>query len=111
MNKPNNDEMDILWQCLIYGGAGSIAGVAALLRTNEPLDRRAFWAAVLNSGMFSIAAGIGIVWNYGEQHFLLAVTLSILSGLGGNALIDFMFGLAKLYFKKKLRHDEDNRGQ
>ena len=105
MPKPNTEEMDILWQCLIYGGAGSIAGVAALLRTGDPLDRRAFWAAVLNSGMFSIAAGFGIVWHYGGQHFLLAVTLSILSGLGGNALIDFAFGMAKLYFKKKLRNE------
>jgi len=108
MTKPNTEEMDILWHCLIYGGLGSMAGVAALLRTNEPLDRRAFWAACLNSGLFSIAAGIGIIWNYGQQHFLLAVTLSILSGLGGNALIDFAFGLARLYFKKRL-HDDDKK--
>jgi len=103
--------IDILWKCLIFGGFGSLAGVAALLRSGANLDRRAFWTAVLNSGLFSISAGLFIQYYLGPGHEIFAVVFAILSGLGGNALIEFAFGLAKIYMKNKLRDERKNKGQ
>ena len=98
--------VDILWQCLLLGGLGSIAGLAALLRAKgELLTKRAFFAALLNSGLFAIGMGIYVVHQLGSQNLPIAIALSILAGLGGSALIDFLIGALKIFVTKKLGDD------
>ena len=101
----STEDIYILWDCLIYGGLGSLAGIAAQLRSAEPLTKRSFFSALINSAMFSIAIGYFIIWKYGETNYLLAIVLSILSGLGGTSLVDFAFGLAKMYFKRRVDYE------
>jgi hypothetical protein len=100
----NNINIDTLWACVISGGLGSLAGVAALLRSNrsDELSRKDFWTAILNSGLFSMAIGAFIVWKLGTDETLLAIVLSILSGLGGNALVDFSLGMFKMWARKQV---------
>jgi len=98
-------EIYILWQCLIAGGLGSLAGVAALLRSKEELGRRAFWAAALNSGLFSSCIASVLIWNIGSEHLLLAVAISILSGLGGYSLLDFTIGAARIAISRILNRN------
>jgi len=87
--------LDILWQCITMGGLGSVASIGALLRSPEELTRRKFWAAVINSGLFSAAIGMVTLWKIGSDHLLLAMTLSILSGLGGYSILDIVLGTVK----------------
>jgi hypothetical protein len=101
---PQN-KTDILWLCLLLGGLGSLAGVAALLRSGNRLERRTFWAALLNSGMFALAMGALIFHQFGADQWLLATAVSVLSGLGGHALIDFTLGAIKLSLKHKFGDD------
>ena len=99
--------IDLLWQCLLMGGLGSLAGLAALLRSSGKLDRRSFWASLLNSGMFSLAMAAMVFHHFGSEKWLLAIVVSALSGLGGHALIDFALGAIKLALQNKLGGDGD----
>ena len=101
------DDIDLFWRCLITGGLGSLAGVAALLRSGQPLSRRAFWTALLNSGLFSLSIGSYVLWKMGEENFLFAVVLSVLAGLGGNALIDFALGVMRTMLQKRFEDNDD----
>jgi len=107
------EHADVLWLCLITGSIGSIAGVAALLRSSGELDRRAFWASILNSGMFSTGISAFTIWHMGSEHMLLAISLSILAGLGGNDLLVFSLGVLRLIIKgrsgiiEELKHDDE----
>lgn len=71
-------------------GLSSFAGLAALLRSGQPLSKRLIASAILNSGLFGLA--VAMIWRelYGETRypwFMLGV--SLLAGLGGNSLLDF----------------------
>lgn len=68
----------------------SVSGLAAMLRSNQPLSWRLVFAAWLNSGIFGFA--IFIIWleYWGiEKHVFLAFGICALAGLGGVSLIDF----------------------
>jgi len=105
----SNNNQDIFWQCVLMGGLGSVASVGALLRSPEELSRRKFWSAAINSGLFSVAIGMGTIWKIGNEHLLLAMTLSILSGLGGYSLLDIVLGTIRTLIisnASKYRDDE-----
>lgn len=91
----DNKGIDPLWLLLICGPLGSLAGYAALLRSGQPLDKRAFIASILNSGLLAIAIAVGVFQYLGTQNPWLVILLSILSGLGGMAMIDFALALFK----------------
>ena len=95
--------MDIFWQCIVMGGLGSIASIGALLRSPEELTRRKFWAAAINSGLFSAAIGMVTLWKIGSDHLLLAMTLSILSGLGGYSILDIVLGSIRMVIISRTR--------
>ncbi len=101
-------DVDILWQCLLTGGLGSIAGLGALLRNPGELDRRSFLAAIINSGLFSLAAACLIFWKFGTNQVPLAIAVSIMTGLGGHSLLDFALGAIRLALTQKLRTDDDD---
>jgi hypothetical protein len=90
-----SEGIDPLWLLVILGPIGSIAGVAALLRSQSKLDRRAFFAALLNSGLLAVVVACGLFHYYGTQVVWLVISVSILSGLGGIALLDFILALAR----------------
>ena len=75
-----------------------IAGLAALLRTANPINPRQWLSSFLNSGLFGV--GLTLLWYhyYGENHkhspvFIIGV--SLLAGLGGVSLLDFFFAAVK----------------
>jgi len=74
----------------------SFAGLAALLRSGIPLSWRLVTSAFLNSGLLGVA--VAMIWTelYGDVKypwFMLGV--SILAGLGGTSLVDFVFQLIR----------------
>lgn len=89
-------------------GLSSLAGVAALLRSNKILDPRTVIAAFLYSGLFGLV--IGLVWfNYfapANHYFLVGV--SGLAGLGGVSLIDVLVQLITRGVSVKIHVDPDN---
>lgn len=89
------DGIDPLWLLLILGPLGSFAGLAALLRSGQPLTRRAFFSALLNSALFSIVVAVGVYHYFGTDKIWLVIGLSILSGLGGVTLLDFTLSLLR----------------
>lgn len=94
--------IDPLWLLLMLGPIGSIAGCAALLRSGGELTRRAFWTAILNSGLMSIAIGSAMVWKFGMTEVWLTVSVSIFAGLGGTAAVDFALAALMQIAKKKV---------
>ena len=80
----------------------SFAGLAALLRSQQPLTGRAIVSAVINSAIFGLAVGWWLLWRVGSEHFGLIVSVSALSGLGGTAAIDFCIELLKTMLRNKV---------
>lgn len=67
----------------------SLAGLAAILRSGRRLSPRTIVSAVLNSGMLGLA--IACTWyHYWPAHLWFILGVSILAGLGGLSLIDFV---------------------
>lgn len=74
----------------------SVGGLAALLRSNQPLTVRAVVACILYCGMLGFI--IGALWmkEYGlagDPYFILAV--SGLAGIGGVSVVDLVIIAAK----------------
>lgn len=70
----------------------SFAGLAALLRSGAPLSWRLGVSAFLNSGLFGVA--VAMLWCelYGDVKYpWFVLSISILAGLGGTSLLDFVF--------------------
>jgi hypothetical protein len=88
------------FQYLLAGSLGSLGGVAALLKGEDQLTGRSFWAGLL--GGFLLGVGIcALVFHfYGPQHSPLSIMLSAFAGLGGWTFIDFTVGLLKTIAKK-----------
>ena len=85
----------------LFGGifiASSLAGLAALLRSRQPLHWRAVMSALLNSGF--IGTIIALVWyaQYNNTNIYFLIGVSVLAGLGGAATIDFAFQYARSKF-------------
>ena len=79
----------------------SLAGLANLLRTNQPLTKIAVASVMLNSGLFGIVVASYMIHQLGSESLLLTLAVSTLSGLGGNAVIDFAFEIFKSAIKSK----------
>lgn len=106
----DRDDIDILWVCLITGGLGSLGGLAAHLRMGGEVTRRAFATAMLNSGLFSLSIGCFVVWKMGFDDLILAIVVSVLAGLGGSALLDFVIGMFKVWVRQKVESDGNDKG-
>lgn len=77
-------------------GISSFAGLAALLRSGKSMSTRLIVSALLNSGLFGMA--VAMCWRelYGDaKHPWFMLGVSLLAGLGGTSLIDFVFVAAK----------------
>lgn len=73
-------------------GISSVAGLAALLRSRQKLTTRYILSACLNSGCFG--AGVAMIWYEwygGAQYPWFMLGVSLLAGLGGTSLMDFVF--------------------
>lgn len=84
----------------------SLAGLANLLRSDKKLTYRSVASVVLNSGLFGCAVAAAMLTKYGEEGALLIVAVSILSGLGGNALVDFCLEVIRSIIRKQSGIDE-----
>jgi hypothetical protein len=94
----------------------SVGGLAALLRSNQPLTVRAVVACILYCGMLGFI--IGALWmkEYGlagDPYFILAV--SGLAGIGGVSVVDLVIIAAKrsgiklvLSRGKDSKHDDED---
>ena len=97
-------DIDRMWQYLLAGGLSSVASLGAHLRTGGELTKRAFWTAVLNSGLLGVAIGAVLIWKVGYNHLPLIIAVSILAGLGGMSFVDFILGMARLAVKRQVKH-------
>jgi len=86
------------WLLAAIFPACSFAGLAALLRSHQPITARAIASATLNSGLFGVAVASAMIHYHGWESVHLTIGASILSGLGGNAALDFGIQLVKAYF-------------
>jgi hypothetical protein len=94
--------MDDKWSILmILFPVCSFSGLAALLRSEQPLTRRAVASASLNSGLFGVAIGGLMIHKFGLDSLHIIIAISILAGLGGNASIDFANELWRAYVRGK----------
>lgn len=71
----------------------SFAGLAALMRSGRKMTKRAVASAMLNSGLFGLAVGFGLIHLKGPEHMFFIWCVSISAGLGGNTAIEFALGL------------------
>ena len=96
------ESIDPLWLLVILGPLGSLAGCAALLRSGNALSKRAFWTAILNSGLMSVGVATLMFKIYGPEEIWLTISISIFSGLGGNAFIDFVLAALMRFAEKRI---------
>jgi len=99
--KMEHQGIDPLYLLLLLAPLGSLAGCAALLRSGQELSKRAFWTAILNSGLMATAIASGMFWHFGTEEAWLTISVSIFAGLGGTAVIDFMLALLISWVKNK----------
>lgn len=94
---------NVKWWMVLLGLAPlcSFAGLAALLRSRQKPTYRAIASAMLNSGLFGVAIGAGMLWKFGTESFLLIIFVSTLAGLGGNAALDFGVELFMSWIRSK----------
>ena len=89
------------WLVLIIFPTCSLSGLAALLRSNQPLTYRAIASAALNSGFFGVAVACLLIHYFGASALHITLGVSVLAGLGGNAALDFVLELLKSYVRSK----------
>ena len=63
---------------------------------------------MLNSGMFALVFGSYVIYKLGTEQYVLIICLSTLSGLGGSAIIDFAFGLIRLWARNTYGNGNGN---
>ena len=88
------------WLLLALFPTCSFAGLAALLRSKQPITKRALWSAVLNSGLFGVVVGAIMIHHFGTDALLLTFGIAVLSGLGGNTALDFGLEMLKTWAGK-----------
>ena len=79
-----------------------MTGIAQLLRSGEPITKRAIASVILNSGLFGVAVAALMIDQVGIDSWALIVGISVLSGLGGNALIEMAIAILKKSFREKI---------
>jgi hypothetical protein len=90
-----------LWLLTAIVPCSSLAGLAALLRSDQPIDGRRIFSAVTNSGLFGLAIGSGMIWKYGIESWPLILSVSVLAGLGGNSALDVVLSSLRAYFQSR----------
>jgi len=88
------NEKDPLTLFSMAFGLSSVAGLAAILRNGKVITLRLLISATLNSGLFGL--GVAMVWyNFygGAQYPWFMLGVSLLAGLGGASLMDFVYEL------------------
>lgn len=88
-----NDKLTPLQVLICCFSIASLAGIAALLRSNKELTIRTIASAALYSGLFGLV--IGLIWyNYfAPANLFFLVGVSGLAGLGGVSLLDVILQL------------------
>jgi ABC-type uncharacterized transport system permease subunit len=91
------------WFYLIVGVffASSLSGLAALLRSRQKITKRAVTSSLLNSGFCGLACALLMIHKLGAESVPLVVAISILAGLGGTSVIDFLGELFKAYMQSR----------
>lgn len=95
--------------------SSSLAGLAALLRSNQPLTMRRIVSALLNSGFIGTIIGLAWYSNYKDTNLAFLIAVSVLAGLGGSTTIDFAiqyarkkFGIAEAKAEAKIQEKQLN---
>jgi hypothetical protein len=78
----------------------SVAGLAAFLRSNQPVTIRNICSAFLNSGLFGLGVA-AVWWEYygGSTHPWFMIGVSTLAGLGGTSMVDFGLQICQEAFR------------
>lgn len=98
--KDTHVENKIFWLLLAIFPTCSFAGLAALLRSDQEITKRALLSAIMNSGFFGVCVAALMLHRFGTESIYLTISVSVLSGLGGNAAIDFLVEAVKSYVRK-----------
>lgn len=86
----------------------SVAGLAQLLRSGRPITKREVASVTLNSGLFGVSVAALLIHKFGVELWPLIVGISLLSGLGGNAMIDLALAALKRIVRDKIGTDEED---
>lgn len=100
------DPLHVLTSCFTIS---SLGGLAALLRSDKPLTKRALAAAILYSGVVGLIAGLLLYTQFapGGNLFILIGSAG-LTGVGGVTLVDFLLQvLAKGGISIQIKPKED----
>lgn len=92
-----------VWLLAAIVPCSSLAGLAALLRSDQPIDGRRIFSAIANSGLFGLAIGSGMIWKYGIESWPLILCISVLAGLGGNSALDVALSSLRAYFEARAK--------
>lgn len=99
--KDNTVDKSHLWLLTAIVPCSSLAGLAALLRSDQEIDGRKIFSAITNSGLFGLAIGSGMIWRYGIDSWPLILCVSVLAGLGGNSALDVVLTSLRSYFQSR----------
>jgi hypothetical protein len=106
-----NDKLNPLEVFIYCFSIASLAGIAALLRSNKVLTARIIVSAALYSGLFGLV--IGLIWyNYfAPTNIFFLIGVSGLAGLGGVSLLDVILQLitSGVNVRIHLEPDEDDK--
>lgn len=97
---------DALWIALSMVPLGALAGLAALLRSSEPMTPRAVAAALLNSGILA-GALCALMFHWLPGAILFNVGMSALAGLGGNTAVGFALKAWQSFLAAQLKGESD----
>lgn len=77
----------------------SVAGLAALLRSDRSITKRAVWSAVLNSGLIGVVVAALLIHQYEMSPMVIGA--SILAGLGGNVVWEAILEMGLSWLRMK----------
>lgn len=89
----------------------SLAGLANLMKSGKPLEWRAVFSVALNSGLLGVCIATGMIHKFGTESLMMIICISVMSGLGGNAMIDFALETFKSVVRASLKTKSDSKGK
>lgn len=102
------NRLDLVRLFLAIFGISSLAGLAALLRSGRDLTLRSVASSLLNSGLLGTA--IGMFWyHYYPANIVFVFVVSILAGLGGMSLLDFLLMVIRKGLKVSITVEEEDK--
>lgn len=99
------------WLALLLVAPGAMAGLAALLRSEQRLTRRAVLSALLNSAIFTFAIAAIMHWQLGDDKALFIAGWSLLAGLGGNTVLGLIIKIVPEILRGFIRVDSRTPSQ